>query len=54
MCGRYYCVDEKQAITEYFRSNPADDELLPPGFNIAPTTRQPVICQGRSLVFAFR
>jgi putative SOS response-associated peptidase YedK len=47
MCGRYYRVEDKQAIAEYFRSNPADDELLPPGFNIAPTTRQPVIRQGR-------
>jgi hypothetical protein len=43
MCGRYYRVDDKQAIAEYFLSAPADDELLPLGFNIAPTTRQPVI-----------
>jgi putative SOS response-associated peptidase YedK len=47
MCGRYYRQSDKQAIAEYFRSDPADDIPLPPDYNVAPTTTQPVIRQGR-------
>jgi hypothetical protein len=31
MCGRYYRVGDKQAIAEYFASEPATDEPFPPG-----------------------
>jgi putative SOS response-associated peptidase YedK len=42
MCGRYYRTADKQAIAEYFHSATAAEELLPPAYNIAPTTTQPV------------
>ncbi len=43
MCGRYYIRSHKQRIAEAFRIGnlPADFEL-PPDFNIAPSTLQPV------------
>ena len=47
MCGRYYRTADKQAIAEYFHSAAASDEPLPPGYNIAPGTTQPVIRQAR-------
>jgi len=47
MCGRYYRIEDKQAIAEYFHAEAAGDELLPPGYNIAPSTTQPVIRQAR-------
>jgi putative SOS response-associated peptidase YedK len=48
MCGRYYRTKDKQAIAEFFHAEPTGDELLyAPGYNIAPTTIQPVIRQNR-------
>lgn len=48
MCGRYYRRAEKQRIAEAFRlGRLPDDFVLPPDFNIAPTTFQPVIRQNR-------
>jgi putative SOS response-associated peptidase YedK len=48
MCGRYYRTEDKQAIAEFFHAEPTGDELLyAPGYNIAPTTIQPVIRQNR-------
>ncbi len=48
MCGRYYRRADKQRIAEAFRLGqlPADF-VLPPDFNVAPTTMQPVIRQSR-------
>jgi len=47
MCGRYYRTPGKQAIAEHFHAVIATDEPLPPGYNIAPSTTQPVIRQDR-------
>ncbi len=48
MCGRYYRHADKQRIAEAFRLGKLpDDFVLPPDFNIAPTTFQPVIRQNR-------
>jgi putative SOS response-associated peptidase YedK len=47
MCRRYNRTADKQTITEYFHSAVASDEPLPPGYNIAPGTTQPVIRQAR-------
>jgi putative SOS response-associated peptidase YedK len=47
MCGRYYRTSDKQAIAEHFHAIAATEEPLPPGYNIAPSTTQPVIRQGR-------
>jgi putative SOS response-associated peptidase YedK len=47
MCGRYYRIGDKQAIAEHFASEPASEEPFPPAYNIAPSTIQPVIRQGR-------
>ena len=44
MCGRYLRRSDKQRIAEAFRLGKLpDDFILPPDFNIAPTTFQPVI-----------
>ncbi len=44
MCGRYYRRSEKQRIAEAFHLGELRDDLvLPPDFNVAPTTFQPVI-----------
>ena len=44
MCGRYLRRSDKQRITEAFRLGQLPEEfILPPDFNIAPTTFQPVI-----------
>ncbi|RRA50468.1 SOS response-associated peptidase [Acidipila sp. EB88] len=44
MCGRYYRAGDKQEIAERFRAEFSDDTLYAaPGYNIAPTTTQPVI-----------
>ena len=44
MCGRYLRRSDKQRIAEAFRLGQLpDDFLLPPDFNIAPSTFQPVI-----------
>jgi putative SOS response-associated peptidase YedK len=48
MCGRYYRIGDTQAIAEWFHAEPAED--LPDfssSYNIAPSTTQPVIRQGR-------
>jgi putative SOS response-associated peptidase YedK len=44
MCGRYYRRSDKQRIAEAFKLGrlPEDFEL-PPDWNIAPTTNQPII-----------
>ena len=47
MCGRYYRTADKQAIAEWFHASAASDDPMPPGYNIAPSTIQPVIRQGR-------
>jgi putative SOS response-associated peptidase YedK len=47
MCGRYYRTADKQAIAEWFHASAAGDDPMPPGYNIAPSTMQPVIRQGR-------
>jgi putative SOS response-associated peptidase YedK len=44
MCGRYYRRSDKQRIAEAFELGQIDDGfVLPPDYNVAPTTFQPVI-----------
>jgi putative SOS response-associated peptidase YedK len=44
MCGRYYRRSDKQKIAEAFQLGKLDDGFaLPPDYNVAPTTFQPVI-----------
>jgi putative SOS response-associated peptidase YedK len=44
MCGRYYRRSDKQRIAEAFKlGNLPDGFVLPPDYNVAPTTFQPVI-----------
>ena len=41
MCGRYYRIEDKQAIAEYFRAEAQGDSLIyVPEYNIAPTSMQ--------------
>ena len=48
MCGRYYRRSDKQRIAEaFFRGQMPEDFVMPPDFNIAPATFQPVIRQNR-------
>lgn len=49
MCGRYVRHCDKQKIAEYFRASPQPAELPMPGadYNVAPTTFQPIIREGR-------
>jgi len=48
MCGRYYRRSDKQRIADAFRLGKLrDDFVLPPDFNVAPTTFQPVIRAAR-------
>ena len=48
MCRRYYRTADKQQLAEAFRADATGDSLsYAPGFNIAPTTIQPVIRQAR-------
>ena len=48
MCGRYYRIEDKQHLAEYFQSIVTGDSLAyAPGYNIAPTTIQPVVRQER-------
>jgi putative SOS response-associated peptidase YedK len=47
MCGRYYRTADKQEIAERFHCTTVGDEPMPPGYNIAPSTTQPVIRRGR-------
>jgi putative SOS response-associated peptidase YedK len=44
MCGRYYRRSDKQKIAEAFQLGQLPDSfVLPPDYNVAPTTFQPVI-----------
>jgi putative SOS response-associated peptidase YedK len=45
MCGRYYRRSDKRAIAEYFRTGDSFFNL-PPSFNVAPTSTQPVVRLG--------
>ena len=48
MCGRYARRSDKQKLSTYFHANPAPGLLdLPPDYNVAPTTMQPVIRHAR-------
>jgi putative SOS response-associated peptidase YedK len=48
MCGRYFRRSDKQRIAEAFHLGQLPDGfVLPPDFNVAPTTHQPVIRQAR-------
>jgi putative SOS response-associated peptidase YedK len=48
MCGRYYRRSDKQRIAEAFHLGKLpDDFVLPPDYNVAPTTFQPVIRNSR-------
>ena len=44
VCGRYYRTEDKQQLAEYFQAIVTGDPLTyAPGYNIAPTTIQPVL-----------
>jgi putative SOS response-associated peptidase YedK len=44
MCGRYYRRSDKQRISQAFHLGEIPpDFVLPPDYNVAPTTFQPVI-----------
>jgi putative SOS response-associated peptidase YedK len=43
MCGRYMRKSDKQRLAEYFHLHGVPTFPLPPDFNVAPTTHQPVI-----------
>lgn len=48
MCGRYYRRSDKQRIAEAFKlGRLPDDFVLPPDFNVAPSTFQPIIRANR-------
>ncbi len=48
MCGRYLRRSDKQRISEAFRVGKlAEHFVLPPDYNVAPTTFQPVIRESR-------
>ena len=48
MCGRYYRRADKQRIADAFRLGRLPDGfVLPPDFNVAPTSTQPVIRENR-------
>ena len=48
MCGRYYRTADKQELSEFFHAEATGDALAyAPGYNIAPTTTQPVLSQQR-------
>ena len=49
MCGRYVRRGDKQKIAEWFHAEVKPAELAMPDadYNIAPTTNQPIIRQGR-------
>jgi len=48
MCGRYYRRSDKQRIADAFKLGQLPDGfVLPPDYNVAPTTFQPVIRQQR-------
>lgn len=43
MCGRYLRRSDKQRIAEWFKLGEVPDFALPPDYNVAPTTFQPVL-----------
>jgi putative SOS response-associated peptidase YedK len=44
MCGRYYRRSDKQRIAEAFKLGRLPESFeLPPDWNIAPSTEQPII-----------
>jgi putative SOS response-associated peptidase YedK len=47
VCGRYVRRSDKQRIAKYFRTGETVFDL-PPDYNVAPTTFQPVIRLSRS------
>ena len=48
MCGRYYRTADKQELSEFFHAEATGDPLVyAPGYNVAPTTIQPVLRQER-------
>ena len=49
MCGRYVRRGDKQKIAEWFRAEPKPTQFPLPGadYNVAPTTFEPIIRQGR-------
>jgi putative SOS response-associated peptidase YedK len=48
MCGRYYRRSDKQKIAEAFHISQVGDFALPPwGYNVAPTTFQPIVRNSR-------
>src|SRR6516225_11490257 len=48
MCGRYYRRSDKQRIAEAFKLGKMPDGfVLPPDYNVAPTSFQPVIREQR-------
>jgi putative SOS response-associated peptidase YedK len=48
VCGRYYRRSDKQRIAEAFHLGKLpDDFVLPPDYNVAPTTLQPIIRASR-------
>lgn len=48
MCGRYYRTDDPEQLADVLRAELTDDpSAFAPGYNIAPTTLQPVLRQQR-------
>jgi putative SOS response-associated peptidase YedK len=47
MCGRYFRRSDKQQISEQFHANIVGDFPLPPDYNVAPSTFQPIVRQSR-------
>jgi len=47
MCGRYYRRSDKQRIAEAFRIGVPPSFEIPPDYNVAPSTMQPVVVEDR-------
>ena len=47
MCGRYYNKRKKQKIAEKLNASKVFADPLPPNYNIAPSTFQPIVRQQR-------
>lgn len=56
MCGRYAAAGAIDLIRVRFGATEVDDDLAPPGYNVAPTDRVPVVIQrdGRRQVVRMR
>lgn len=56
MCGRYASAKSIDLIAGHFGAADVDDQLVPPGFNVAPTDLVPVVVEraGRRLVSGMR